>query len=162
MSDIALGFFTAVTAGVFAAVGSILAHLLVVRRRRLQVRLNAYADLLAAIEELHESQHHVGSERHRSACQAMNLAMARVDLLAPADICAISQHSEEIAGWKRGSQDRDSWLDKLTTLMRRDIGIRKGEYRITRLEEVANRLGLPLEDHRRDKQDSSIKGPWDP
>ena len=89
----------------------------------------AYVDLLSAIEELTETQ---GLEdehpRRVAAAIQMNRSIALVDLVAPLPICLASRHAENLSRLSRGDGHRESQLDTLTTLMRRDLGTRDPEY----------------------------------
>lgn len=91
-----------------------------------QLKRTAYAELLASLEELTETQK-PGSkedkERFNQAATRMNIALATIDVIAPVPISLKAETIEDYASIKRGVGKREEYLNQLTNLMRGDLGI---------------------------------------
>lgn len=126
MALIEVIFALPVTAAVIGLVGGFLlawaANNFARKREEYSYRLEAYSELLASIEEYTEAKSQFGiSQRFDNACAAMNLAISRIDLLAPRSIYEVAQYSEELAKLDRKSPCRNEWLNFLTSQMRENI-----------------------------------------
>ena len=107
------------------------------KREEYTQRVEVYSELLMSVEEYSESWMARGShKRYEAACTSMNLALARVDLLAPARIYEVAQHLEMVARLDRGSTCRTEWLDFMTTEMRKDISEALKWHLLGQLKEV--------------------------
>ena len=94
----------------------------------------AYADLLAAIEELHEAKASSNKERKLQAEIQINRALATVDVIGPAIIYRKASFVEDFATLSRSSKKRNQYLDELTTLMREDLQVVDPQYVLGKIE----------------------------
>lgn len=95
----------------------------------------AYADLLAAIEELYESKISKNRERKIQAEIQINKSLALVDIIGPAEVYLKASDIENFATLRRSSGDRNLYLDELTTLMRVDLKTENPEYRLNKYKD---------------------------
>ncbi len=94
----------------------------------------AYADLLAAIEELHEAKASSNKERKLQAEIQINRALATVDVIGPAIIYRKASFVEDFATLPRTSKKRNQYLDELTTLMREDLQVVDPQYVLGKID----------------------------
>ena len=88
----------------------------------------AYADLLAAIEELHEAKASSDKERKLQAEIQINRALATVDVIGPTIIYRKASFVEDFATLSPSSKKRNQYLDELSTLMREDLQVVDPQY----------------------------------
>jgi hypothetical protein len=95
---------------------------------------SAYADLLAAIEELYEAKFSRNKERKLKAEIQINRALATVDIIGPAVIYRKASFLEDFATLPRTSKVRNQYLDELTSLMREDLQIKDPKYLLGKIK----------------------------
>ena len=94
--------------------------------RKLQQKREAYANLLASLEEMTESfqcKNEYQSRRFHEASVNMNTSLAIIDVLAPMKISAQAEIIEDYVEIPRGAEEREQYLNILTNMMRDDLGL---------------------------------------